>query len=126
MTATADDVDFGKMAAAWVVQVREHRAAQRVYGKVSAAVIDTPDGSEIHLTEETTFKAAKGQPCPLTQAINWLKARDADRKANDTTGGGRVEYDQKGGVVTWAKVVETTIKSTANAGRPLDLPRKIK
>lgn len=110
MTAPAEaDVDLGKLAAAWAVQARDHRAAQKVYGKVSTAVIDTPTGSETHLTEETTFKAAKGQPCPLTQATNWMLARMAQRKAAGDTGGVRLELEQKAGEVTWAKVIETTI-----------------
>jgi len=125
-TDEPEDLNLPLLAAQWIQEVSEHRAGQRVYGKVSAGIVTTPDGSEIHLTEETTFKAAKGQPCPLAQALNWLRARDADRKKNRQTGGGKVEYDQRAGEVTWAKVIETTIKSVSLRQPPLDVTRKPK
>lgn len=126
MDADSDDNDLNLplLASQWILEVSEHRAGQKVFGKVSAGIVTTPDGSEIHLTEETSFKAAKGQPCPLVQALNWLKARDADRKKNRQSGGGKVEYDQRAGEVTWAKVIETTIKSVALRQAPIDRTRK--
>jgi len=101
--------DLADLAADWVRRVAAHRAAAGVYGRVTADVIATPAGAEVHLVEETTFKAAAGRPDPLGAALGWLATQSARRSAFGSTGSGRVEFSDAGGVVTFARVVETTV-----------------
>lgn len=96
-----------QLAHAWLTAVRDHRRGRRRYGRVQAAFVETPDATELHLTEETTFR----QGDPLADATAWLEERRADRERNGATGKIYLEADSKGGRPTWAKVTETTVLS---------------
>lgn len=99
------DPTLDQIAAAWLTAVRAHRRDVRAFGRVQAAIVSVPDGEELHLTEETTFK----QGDPLADAQAWLEARRVDREANGASGKLNLDSDAKGGRTTWAKVTETTV-----------------
>jgi hypothetical protein len=120
--ASVDHPDLVEVAKGWLSAISDHRRKIGAFGKVGAAMVETPAGVELHLTEETTFKAgtASGTPCPLRAALAWLESRQRDRKRGGSSGSGSLEFDQKGGVVTLAKVHEVTIISR----RRLDAARR--
>jgi len=101
--------EASRMAAAWLEAVTRHRRAVGAFGRVSASVVTTPDGLQVHLTEETTFRAKAAGPCPFAAAVDWLQIQAARRREHNLTGTGRLEFEDKPEQFTGAKVVETTI-----------------
>jgi len=107
------------VAARWLAEVRAHRRKAGVYGKVEAAVVSTPAGEELHLLEETTFRAGPaaapaGEACPadpLAAALAWLGTQAARRREFGAAGTVRVEATDRNGVVNFARVVEITVIS---------------
>lgn len=96
-------------AGKWLELVTTHRRQMRAFGRVVVAVCTLPTGEQIHLTEETTFKATAGAACPLREALSWLGLQAERRQEHGLSGAGRLEFEDRAGVVTAAKVVETTV-----------------
>lgn len=101
------DDDLDAIGAEWARVVRAHRKRIGAFGRVSAATIDTDKGSELHLTEETTFKATKG--CPLEAALAWMATQKARRREEGSSGKFQLESEDKAGRVVFARVIEVTI-----------------
>lgn len=96
-------------AIAWLAAVSAHRRSQGAYGKVSIDVHDVPGKpQEIHLIEETSFRETKPLD-PLDTALAWVKAQKKEHARNGATGKFLIESTEKNGIVTWARVIETTI-----------------
>ena len=100
--------DLYSIAAAWLVSVVQHRHRLGCYGKVVSTIIETPNGTELHLTEETTFKPAGGS-CPMKRAQKWVDERRREREKAGSEGKINIESDQKDGRTTFARVVEVTV-----------------
>lgn len=106
--------DLHALASDWLAKVAAHRSEHGLFGKVQSAIITTAEATELYLTEETTFKAAKGRPDPLRAALDWLGVQDQRRRSKRVTGTGRLEFDQRDGQIMTARVVEVTVISRAH------------
>lgn len=118
--------DFAAIAADWLRKVTAHRRAIRALGHVTTKVTDPGDGKnvpELHLIEETTFKpgpSSDPHEDPLEAALVWLAKSRESRKEHGTTGTFRIEVSDVNGIVTFARLNETTIISA----RSLDDARR--
>lgn len=99
--------DLEAIGEKWAKAVRSHRRRVGAFGRVAAATIDTDKGSELHLTEETTFKAVRG--CPLEAALAWIATQKARRREEGSTGKFQLESEDRAGRVVFARVIEVTI-----------------
>ena len=112
-----DHPDLVELARGWLRAAHAHRSGLGLFGKVGVAVLDTPAGVELHLTEETTFKTvtppgggrARKPGCPLDAALAWIAVQSAERKKHGATGKVHLECEQRAGAVSWVKVTETTV-----------------
>lgn len=117
--AAVKDADLDDVARKWLTSVRAHRRKNGLMGKVQAAIIDTARGTELHLTEETTFKGHAGRAgptgedgqCPLVLAMRWMDTQRKRRKDHESGGKFYLESEDRMGVVHIARVTEVTIIS---------------
>lgn len=133
--AAVDHPDLVELARGWLRAAHVHRTGLGLFGKVGVAVLDTPAGVELHLSEETTFKTAppgadgradsraakKKAWCPLEAALAWIALQAVERKKHGATGKVHLESEQRAGLVSWVKVTETTViaRSRLDAGTGL-------
>lgn len=112
----------------WLTKITAFRAARGMYGKVSVALIETPTATELHLIEETTFKAAptqtggskaRGKKCLLYEALEFIQRQAAERAKHFASGAIRFESEQRAGETVAVKIIETTVISRPrlDAGR---------
>jgi hypothetical protein len=116
-------MDLELIATKWIDAASEHRKASGVRGRVGVTIMDSAVApKELHLIEETVFYAGPGKGQyrdPLAAAMDWVRKSAKNRRENGANGTIRIETNDKNGIVTIAKVIETTvIISTA----PLDAP----
>lgn len=112
-------VKFTQMAADWLDRVARHRSTIGAKGRTCVHVIEPAnEPPELHLVEETSFKdqAGHGQRRndPLADAIAWMIASAKNRAENGAGGTFRLESSDKNGVVTFVKLIETTIITGAD------------
>lgn len=116
-------LDFTTAATRWIAEVTEHRKRIRAHGKVTTKIVDPGNGQppELHLEEETTFKPGPGLGKfrdPLDAALAWLTKSARNRAANGGNGTFRIESSDRNGIVTFARIIETTIISGGTLDEP--------
>lgn len=113
LDAVAGHPALADVAGQWLRAVCAIRKQLRLYGRVTTFIVDTPDGVELHLHEETTFKGPG--PGSLAGALEWLRTQAARRVSMGLSGGGTLEFRDADGEVTFARVTEETVVTEAAA-----------
>lgn len=116
---------FTEIAARWLSRVANHRSTIKAKGRTCVHVIEPAnEPPELHLVEETSFKDQSGhgrnRTDPLEDAIEWLRRSARNRKDNGASGSFRLESSDKNGVVTFVKIIETTIVTDTIAAEAVD------
>lgn len=113
--------DLAAVAAKWIAAVSAHRGRAGSFGSVKTNLIETPTELQLHLIEETTFKAkqkpSKLDECPLQVALKFMAIRVSERSSSGVSGSVKIESDQVAGKFTFAKVIELTIISVKRPER---------
>lgn len=98
-----------ELGLAWLAAVVRHRAEHGCYGGVKLQFIETPEQIELHMVEETTFRASDECPDPLAAAREWVARQTERRRQGGVSGSCEIKHNDRRGRVTFARVIETTV-----------------